>query len=891
MQLTSGNVGHDATLDVCLPTDASRLLAKVMGNGPSYWDGRVNCLKGLFIFENQQGLNIGQHAQINVNNFVATTLDISANNFRNGNYIFEYKPGSPYSQILNQGAITGNNIALIASAVDNHGTVIGRLGNVFFISGDRSTVTFDNKGIIQVEVDRETGGKVFDKDGNEVKDALANSGTVEGVQVVMEARVASDVFKNAVNQQGIIKATGFSEENGVIRVIANRNVQISGVLKIEDRPSAQQIQVSSWNSVTVDAEFKAVGNTIISAFKDILVNADINTDGGNLGLLADADLDGTGSFKQAQGTSISTIESGNITIQSSGQSTIANIISAGDITLKQGGASAVFNQWPDSHIVTDGSLFIDEGVTLNASNTLYEIGKNWVNLGLFNPDLSTVSLVSDKPAFVKGSNIFYNFTIIEPGKIVRFDGDETQSILGVLTLKGAYGKLLVLGSIDPPKQWKILPQGETDILYTQIGDCYNARGPPLKATHSSSLGNLTNFDLDPYWTGQGLSALWSDPDNWDTGTLPTEFDTVTFDGITGLNPNKDSIIDPSFQGTIDNLILNGYTGTLTLASNLTLSGDFSVTTGTFNPATYTVTFIDASKISHIFGNNTFYNFTCLTPSKYLAFEAGKTQTIIGTLTIQGAYAQHIHLISTQAPTQWKINPSGPRNMSYVWVEDSINLDPVEMYMVSSTNRGNNVNWDADVIWNNGAGTGVWNTDGNWYGGAKPGAGDTAVFNSTSNADCSIDTVVSIIGIRLESTYGLGRVTIAAGQSVMLSGALSIAGGTFNSNGQVLTVGSYSQSGSTFTAGAPTPSTFGSNDVAVPVVVSKAAILLRVVPLFTVVNVPPAYSVVPLTASEDTSSFPIPPTLGSNDVTAYVSGSIAAKFFLSATFTILRFPPI
>ena len=183
--------------------------------------------------------------------------------------------------------------------------------------------------------------------------------------------------------------------------------------EIKGKPGAQGIQVSSWNSVTVDAEFETVGNTKISAFKDILVNADIKTDGGNLELLADADLDGIGSFRQAQGTFISTVGSGNIAIQSSGQGTLANIISAGDLTLRQGGASAVFDQWPDSHIVTNGSLTIGEGVTLNAANTLYEIGKDWLKLGVFNPQLSTVSLVSDKTAFVKGSNIFYNFTIVE----------------------------------------------------------------------------------------------------------------------------------------------------------------------------------------------------------------------------------------------------------------------------------------------------------------------------------------------------------------------------------------------------------------------------------------------------------------------------------------------
>lgn len=154
-------------------------------------------------------------------------------------------------------------------------------------------------------------------------------------------------------------------------------------------------------------------------------------------------------------------------------------------------------------------------------------------------------------------------------------------------------------NFEPPKQWKILPQGVTDIVFTLIGDSVNIRAPPLKAGHSSSLSNNSNWDLDPYWTGQGLTNYWSDFDNWDTGTQPTEFDTVTFDGSTGANPNKDSLLDSSFHGSIDNLILNGYTGTLTLGRDLTLSGDFRRNSGKFQPAAYTVTFIDASKPSYM----------------------------------------------------------------------------------------------------------------------------------------------------------------------------------------------------------------------------------------------------------------------------------------------------
>jgi len=377
------NIAQGETVNFIQPSATASLLSRACGAQASQIFGTLNA-NGILFLTNPQGIYFGPSAQVNVNTLVASTLDISTKNFIAQNYLLEHHSGSPYSQILNQGVISGKNIALIASAVDNQGTVIGRLGNVFFISGNKATVSFDNKGIIQVEVNQETDGKVLDKDGVEVKDALKNSGSVEGAQVIMEAKVASDIFKNAVNQQGIIKATGFSEQDGAIRVTANSNIQVAGIAKIEGESATQGIQISSWNSVTVNAEFDSIGNTTISAFKDILVNADIKTEGGNLGLLADADLGGNGSFKQAAGTLIVTHNPnnkvdaegqpvGNIAIQASGASTLANINSAGDLTLKQAGAPVTFTQQPNSTVATQGSLTINPGVTLVAADTTYNL--------------------------------------------------------------------------------------------------------------------------------------------------------------------------------------------------------------------------------------------------------------------------------------------------------------------------------------------------------------------------------------------------------------------------------------------------------------------------------------------------------------------------------------
>jgi filamentous hemagglutinin family protein len=793
----SFNIAQNEAVYFIQPSAASSVLSRVQGLGVSEIAGILSANGTLFLV-NQNGVHFSQTAQVNVKNLVASTLDISTNNFVNGNYILEHAMDSTYAQILNHGRLTGDNIALVASGVHNDGLIVARAGTAHLSSGDKVTVSFDQRGLIQVEVNEQTSGGVVDLNGSTVKDAIANSGTIEAREVVMSSRTASGIFENAVNQTGVVKATGITQDGGVIRIRSNRNVQVSGSM---EAPQGG-IQVSSEEFVSVKAALQTKGNTNIMADKDIEARANISTSDGKLSLLADADLDGTGTFKQSAGTLISTINYGDIIIQSSGQGTLADISSAGDLILKQGGAAAVFTQHPGSRIFTAGSMSIGQGVTVNAANSIYSIGKNWINAGIFTAQDSLVSLVSDKPALVQGSTIFNDFRVIVPGKKVTFTAGDMITVVGILTLQGSYGNLLTLVSTEPGEQWKILPLGNTDIAFSQIGDCYNARGPPLKVIHSSSLGNNSNLDLDPFWTGQGFSFNWSDPDNWDTGTVPTAFDIVTFDGITGLNPNKDSFIDPAFGGAVANFYVNGYGGLITLQRDLTVSGNISLQTGVLSAGSYTITvggdwsakpetflagtstvvFNDSSKISYLTGNTVFYDLTCITPGKKLMFGSGTLTIVENTLTIEGSNENHIILNSS---TEAKGNEfgiyigkvsdkEGNAYLEYLDVYYSIAYGPTipvpakHYYIPAELNT----DWDDTHTWS-GTASNLWNlggVGGNWNGAVVPVAGDDLVFPnnlvsgrySTSN-DIAAATSFNSITIQGNGyTLAGNSITLAAG---------------------------------------------------------------------------------------------------------------------------------
>ena len=97
-------------------------------------------------------------AQVNVGGLIASTLDISNQNFLNGQYLFGNVDETvrEFSQIINKGTIAaseGGFAVLAASAVTNEGTITAPLGTVSLASGDVVTVGISGDGAVSIAVD------------------------------------------------------------------------------------------------------------------------------------------------------------------------------------------------------------------------------------------------------------------------------------------------------------------------------------------------------------------------------------------------------------------------------------------------------------------------------------------------------------------------------------------------------------------------------------------------------------------------------------------------------------------------------------------------------------------------------------------------------------------
>ncbi len=297
------------------------------------------------------------------------------------------------------------------------------------------------------------------------------------------------------------------------------------------------------------------------------------------------------------------------------------------------------------------------------------------------------------------------------------------------------------------------------------------------------------------------------------GDGDTLADTYT---VTTLTPNYHHLTINSTDGATDVFQLGA---AVDINGNFTLTaGTFNITggnhqinvagnwskTGTFNPSSGTVVFDGTSQ--SISGSTSFFNFSkSVASSDTLTFAAGSTQSIAGTWTLSGANNNLLALRSSSTPTQWNVSPTGTRALSYLDVQDSNNTSGLAITTLGTNinDSGNNTGWTFNTTpftWDGGGLDNNWSSCDNWTNETCPGAGNIAIFDTTSTKNSTIDGSFAgtLNGLDINTGY-VGTITQA--RSLTISGGnFDQADGTFVGATQAIDINSsFILSGGTFTA--------------------------------------------------------------------------------------------
>ncbi len=246
----SFNVGSNASVNFQQPGATSVILNRVAsGGGVSEIYGSLTANGQVFLV-NPAGTLFGRGAQVNVGGLVASSLDISNENFLGGHYRFA--ANGTAGSILNQGTLSaaaGGYIALLAPQVRNEGVIAAQLGTVAIGAGNAVTLDIGATGLVAMQVEQSA-----------VDALVENRGLVQadGGAVYMSARAAGQVAGGVINNSGEIHAARVTERDGVIRLEAG-DVANSGAV-IADGASGGQISFVAGNTAINSGTLSARGS-------------------------------------------------------------------------------------------------------------------------------------------------------------------------------------------------------------------------------------------------------------------------------------------------------------------------------------------------------------------------------------------------------------------------------------------------------------------------------------------------------------------------------------------------------------------------------------------------------------------------------------------------------
>ncbi|NQY93739.1 MAG: filamentous hemagglutinin N-terminal domain-containing protein, partial [Campylobacteraceae bacterium] len=194
------------------------------GNERSIINGALNANGQVWLL-NSNGILFGKNARVNTAGILATTKNLSDDDFNSGNYIFK---GNSHESVINLGEIDitdSGYAALLASNVSNEGTIKAVRGKVHLVGAEEVSISLNGNSLVELIV----------KKG--VLDAIVeNKGAVytKGGEIYLTTNAVDELLKGVVNNTGIVEAQSFDDIAGKIELFAHGGeVQVGGNLKAE----------------------------------------------------------------------------------------------------------------------------------------------------------------------------------------------------------------------------------------------------------------------------------------------------------------------------------------------------------------------------------------------------------------------------------------------------------------------------------------------------------------------------------------------------------------------------------------------------------------------------------------------------------------------------------
>lgn len=530
------SIGAGETTRLNLPSSVSAILNRVTGADPSLIAGSLSSNGQVYLI-NPNGIVVGPNGRINTAGFVASTLNLPNDAFMaGGGMTFKGDSGAGI-QVLGSVTATNGDVVLIAAMVDNQGHIAAPNGQAILGSGGEVYYIPDGQSDIVIKAPAANGGGV------------TNSGTIAAASVQMKA--AGSPYALAVNNSGLVSATGISQHGGRIVLDGGEgDVTNSGTLTAAGGNAALnggQVTVSG----TVDVSAPAGGGSIaVTATKAATVtktaklNASATTvgDGGRVTVKSQGAADVQGSIEAKGGPGGGDGGSAEIS---------GNEVAFGgtvDTTAPQGKAGSALLDPADIDICNffcgTSPVTVEIGVATNLTFTVAATNSITVNDAISSSSTNTLAL--DAP------NTTLNAGISLPNGTLKFTNTPATN---TGTLSSASGAAISAGEVD------VFGNYATVNLAGQVSATTLRFNEPLSAS-SISVSNAANtIPILKFVGGETVSGGFAFSTlgalDINGGTLTAGAATILSDGNLSIEAN--TLIDSSgtkILGSVSGTFIN-----------------------------------------------------------------------------------------------------------------------------------------------------------------------------------------------------------------------------------------------------------------------------------------------------------------------------------------------
>ena len=522
------SIAAGETTEFNQPNASSISLNRVTGGDPSQILGNLTS-NGQVWLVNPNGIVFGKSARVDVAGLLATTLDITNQDFLAGNYRFAATGAAP-ANITNAGHITIRNAglaALVAPGVENSGVITARLGRIQLTSADGFTVDFYGDGKFNFLLSQAVSHSLAS--GAPV--GVTNNGSLiaDGGQILLTAQAAKSVVDQSINMTGYIEARTVGTEGGVITLDGGTQgaVSVTGIIDASGTSAGQ-----AGGTVSVTGQSVNLGSTA-------MIDASGDVGGGTVRI--GGDLHGAGPLRNATTTSVvsgalitadalTSGSGGQVVVWANDQTSFYGAISARGGTQSGNGGSAEVS----GHRLLDFTGSVDLRATMGTAGEL-----------LLDPENVTIAATGATPAVSGGAPIILNPTA-DDSVIQASTLEHALSLASVTVTTGTTGVQAGDISVASNVSWSsgnsltlsahrnvVVNDGVT-IANTGSGNLVLRADSDGVGVGTVSFGTTGSGKIDFSGSTGSVSIFYNPADNPVGGTLTTFFDTFNRpDGVVG----------------------------------------------------------------------------------------------------------------------------------------------------------------------------------------------------------------------------------------------------------------------------------------------------------------------------------------------------------------------